>query len=102
MAQFILIAYDATDAQAGERRLAARQAHTQAMVEMREKGRILCGIAITDETSKMIGSVLITDFASRSDFDAWLAEEPYVTGKVWDKIEVLTGQLGGAFADLLK
>jgi hypothetical protein len=37
----------------------------------------------------MVGSVLLTDFASRDEVEAWVAEDPYVTGGVWKEIEVL-------------
>ena len=37
----------------------------------------------------MVGSVLLTDFASREEVEAWVADDPYVTGGVWKDIEVL-------------
>ena len=36
----------------------------------------------------MIGGVLVVDFNSREEIDTWLETEPYVTQKVWEKIEV--------------
>jgi uncharacterized protein YciI len=36
----------------------------------------------------MIGSVVLADFPSREEFDEWLAGDPYVTGEVWQDIEV--------------
>ena len=38
----------------------------------------------------MKGSVLILDFPSRAELDAYLAAEPYVVEHVWEKIEVET------------
>ncbi len=102
MKEFIVIAYDAKDDGAYERRMTTRQAHVSSISKMRAEGKILFGIAITDDNDKMIGSVVVTRFPSRTDFDAWLASEPYVVGKVWDKITVLTGELGPSFADLIK
>ena len=34
-------------------------------------------------------SVLLTDFSGREEVDAWVADDPYVTGGVWKPIEVL-------------
>jgi uncharacterized protein YciI len=36
----------------------------------------------------MIGSVVPADFPSREEFDAWLAGDPYVTGGVWQEVDV--------------
>ncbi len=36
----------------------------------------------------MTGSVLILDFASRGELDAYLAKEPYVTEGVWRQVDV--------------
>ena len=49
---------------------------------------IICAGGLLDEEGKMKGSALIMDFDSRNDLDAYLAAEPYVLEKVWEKIEV--------------
>jgi len=36
----------------------------------------------------MKGSVLIMDFESRKELDDYIANEPYVLEKVWEKIEI--------------
>ena len=36
----------------------------------------------------MIGSTMIVDFESRDELDRYLETEPYVTGKVWENIDV--------------
>ena len=36
----------------------------------------------------MKGSALIMDFESRKELDDYIANEPYVTEKVWEKIEL--------------
>ena len=86
--QFVVIAHDDTDAEAPGRRQAARQAHLEGARHLREEGAILTGGAILDEAGAMIGSVVIVDFETRADLDAWLASDPYVTGDVWRRIEV--------------
>jgi uncharacterized protein YciI len=100
--QFIIIAYDATDEKALERRMASRAAHVEEINRLRAAGNALCGIAIQDDNDKMIGSVVITNFASRAELDKWLATEPYVVNKVWEKITILNGSIGPSFADLIK
>jgi uncharacterized protein YciI len=36
----------------------------------------------------MIGSTCIVEFPNRARLDEWLATDPYVIGKVWQRIEV--------------
>jgi hypothetical protein len=86
MAQFMVIGRDGSDAQA--RRLAARPAHFAGIEGMVAKGEIVSGSAILDDGGNMVGSVVIAEFPSRAELDAWLAREPYVTGGVWQDIEV--------------
>ncbi len=102
MKQFIIIAYDANDADAMTRRMAARQEHLELVKEMRAAGQIIFGIAIVDKDEKMIGSMMVGNFPSRAECDQWLAVEPYVTQKVWHDITVIDGKLPPTFADLLK
>lgn len=45
-------------------------------------------LTILDEEEKMIGSMMVVEYPSREELNQWLKEEPYVTGKVWEKIEV--------------
>ena len=46
------------------------------------------GAAMWDGNNQMIGSMLLMDFPTRKELDAWLEHEPYVTGKVWEKLEI--------------
>ena len=85
--QFVVIAYDGTDAGARDRRLAARPAHLENARRMKDEGVLLTGGAILDDQGAMIGSVLVVDFPSRPGLDAWLASDLYVTGDVWRKVE---------------
>ena len=85
--QFVVIAYDGSDAGARDRRLAARPAHLENARRMKDEGMLLTGGAILDDQGAMIGSVLVVDFPSRTGLDAWLASDPYVTGDVWRKVE---------------
>ncbi len=88
MSQFLVLAYDGTDPAAEARRGAARNAHLARIMPMVERGEVVLGGAILDDAEVMIGSAAIVDFPTRADLDAWLAQDPYVTGGVWQRIEV--------------
>lgn len=86
--QYVLIAYDGTDADALNRRMAARPAHLENTRKLKADGHFIEGGAILDENGRMTGSVVLVTFPSREDLDKWLYNDPYVTGNVWQKIEV--------------
>ncbi len=88
MPHYLVIAYDGTDAEAMDRRMAARPAHFEGMKPMVESGEVVSGGAILDDAGKMIGSAMMVNFKDRADLDAWLKRDPYVIGKVWQRIEV--------------
>ena len=100
--QFLVTAYDGIDEGCIERRLAARNEHLSLVESMFKQGRHLYAAALTNDTDKMIGSVLIVDFPSRDALDEWLKVEPYVIGNVWDKIEVKPCKVGPMFLELHK
>jgi len=95
--QFLVLAHDGRDEKALERRMAGRMAHLTGLERMKAESKALYGAAILDDQEKMIGSVMICNFASRDELDAWLKVEPYVTEKVWEKIEVLPVQVPPLF-----
>ena len=95
--QFLVTAYDEIDEEAIERRLAVRDKHLALVEAMYKQGRDLYAVAIMDNDDKMIGSVLIVDFPSRTELDEWLKVEPYVLGNVWGKIEVKPCKVGPIF-----
>lgn len=88
MPQFLVIAYDGTDPEAPARRAVARPAHLDGVRPMVESGRMLIGGAILGDDGAMAGSATIVEFPDRAALDAWLAADPYVTGGVWQEIEV--------------
>ena len=86
--------YDGNDKDALDRRMAAREAHLAMAGEMYTKGKWLYAAAILNEESKMAGSFIICDFDSRAALEKeWLEKEPYVLGKVWEKIEISRAQV---------
>jgi hypothetical protein len=88
MQQFLIHAFDGTDSKALERRMAVRPAHFEYIAELKESGNFVIGGAILDENDKMIGSNVILQFEKESQFEEYLENEPYITGKVWEKINV--------------
>ncbi len=86
--QFLLLAHDGTDKDAKARRAAVRPAHFAGIAPMVERGELRAAGALLDDAGDMIGSLVLAEFPSRADLDAWLAREPYVTEGVWKKIEI--------------
>ena len=86
--EFLIIAYDGTDADAPGRRQKVREQHLGRANQMKEEGHLIEGGAILSEEGKMIGSTLYMRFDSREDLQEYLDNDPYVTGKVWERVEV--------------
>lgn len=86
--QFVIIGHDGTDKDAPARRQAVRPAHIALGEELREAGNMWYGAALYSEAGDMNGSMILVDFPSRTELQAWLDKEPYVTGSVWQKIEI--------------
>ena len=96
--QYILIAYDGIDEQALERRMAVREAHLSNARKMFEKGQLWYAAGILNEAGKMIGSMMLCEFPSRPELEnKWLKNEPYILGKVWEKIEINQAQVAPFF-----
>ena len=98
--QFLLTAYDGTDEKAQERRLANREAHIKFSDELVAKKQMLFGVAILDKENRMIGSMIIYEFPSRTELEEILKKEPYVVGKVWQKTEIVPCKIGPSFISL--
>ncbi|MCK0713628.1 YciI family protein [Chromohalobacter sarecensis] len=88
MPQYAVVAYDYTDAEALDRRLANRDAHLDGVRTLAREGCFLSGGAILDDDGKMIGSSAHFQFADRQALEAWLATEPYMTGRVWEQVDI--------------
>jgi uncharacterized protein YciI len=98
--QFLVTAYDGTDSGAQDRRLAARPAHIALGDKYRDEKKHLYAAAILNDDGQMIGSAMVVEFSNRAELDNWLAEEPYVVGKVWEKIEIKPCKVGPSFQKL--
>jgi uncharacterized protein YciI len=81
----ISIGLDGTDPQAPSRRAAVRESHLARVISAAESGLLAMGGAIMRGQS-MVGSIAITAHASDAEAEAWWAEDPYITGDVWQRV----------------
>lgn len=95
--QFLILAYDATDADALNRRMAAREAHLAHVAKAKAAGHAKMGAALLNEQEVMHGSCIIAEFENRAALDAWLADDPYIIHKVWNKIDIQPCKIAPSF-----
>ncbi len=87
--QFVLVAYDGTDEDALDRRMAVREAHLDLAKEMIESGKWLYACGILDDEERLIGSMIVCDFPSREEMEQqWIVKEPYMLGNVWQTVKI--------------
>jgi uncharacterized protein len=85
---FLVLAYDGADVDAPSRRAAARPAHFATAQRLKAAGHFLEGGAILDDGGKMQGSMLLMEFPTRAELDAWLSSDAYTLGGVWKDVTV--------------
>ena len=96
--QYIIIAQDGTDDQALQRRMNARPSHLDYSDNTGiPNGEQLMGAAILNDRNEMCGSVMIVEFENRAKLDEWLEKEAYVTGNVWQDIQIIPCKVGPSF-----
>ncbi|HOJ13134.1 MAG TPA: YciI family protein [Deltaproteobacteria bacterium] len=100
--QFLIIARDAADEHAVERRMQSREMHLKGIERLREEGAVLFGAAILDEEGVMRGSMLVVDFPDRQSLENYLADEPYVIGRVWERIDITACRVPDLFMEQRK
>ena len=88
MPQYLVLAQDGTDAEASGRRMNARPLHLEGARQLKENNNFVIGGAILDDNGKMIGSMMVVQFDTEGELKAWMDREPYITGNVWQSIEV--------------
>ncbi|MDB5112588.1 MAG: hypothetical protein JWR67_3702 [Mucilaginibacter sp.] len=88
MKQYLITGYDYTDEGALDRRMGVRPHHLDAAKELKEKGNYLMGGAILNEESQMIGSVMVLQFETEEELEAWKKSEPYITQKIWESVDI--------------
>jgi uncharacterized protein YciI len=84
--------FDGTDVLA--RRMAARPAHLARLNALRDAGRLLlagaCPAIDAEDPGPagFSGSIVIAEFPSLTEAQAWAAEDPYVDAGVYQRVEV--------------
>ncbi|HEU0118447.1 MAG TPA: YciI family protein [Alphaproteobacteria bacterium] len=87
--QFVIIARDGVGPDVLARRVASREAHLANMSRLKTNKNFIIGGPTLNDKGDMNGSVIIVEFSEREALDSWLANDPYVTNKVWETVEVL-------------
>jgi uncharacterized protein YciI len=88
MKQYLVTGYDYTDPEALQRRMSVRPHHLDGTKALRESGNYLLGGAILNDEGNMIGSVMIVQFETEEELEAWKQTEPYITQKIWESVDV--------------
>ncbi|KAA3436858.1 hypothetical protein FOA19_21010 [Rufibacter hautae] len=86
--QYLITAFDYTDAQALDRRLATRPDHLEMVTKLKASGNFVLGGAMLSPEEKMIGSTLVVEFENEAALQAYLDQEPYLLQKVWEKVDI--------------
>ena len=86
--QYVITALDFTDEDAINRRNTHREAHLVGIKNMADAGVFKSGGAILDDSGKMIGSTAHVEFSEKAGLDHWITNDPYTTGKVWEKVDI--------------
>lgn len=86
MKQYIITAHDYSDAL--ERRLAVRNEHLAGAKRLKENGNFIKAGALLNADDEMIGSVMMLQFESDEEMLQWKDNDPYVTAKVWEIVDV--------------
>jgi uncharacterized protein YciI len=82
MAKFVIIGLDGPEGQT--RRKIHREAHLDRLSKLSKEGRVVLAGPFSDGS----GSLIVIEAASREEAEAFAGEDPYVTGKVFQKVEV--------------
>lgn len=85
---YVVHAYDHSDAEALNRRMAVRPAHFEGAQRLKEAGHFILGGALLNPDGQMIGSMMLLDFADETQLQEWLSWEPYVQKGIWETIDI--------------
>lgn len=89
---YAILAEDAENSLA--ERLEARPAHLERLQRLKDEGRLLLAgphpAIDTDDPGPagFIGSLVVAEFSSRAEAEAWAAADPYVTAGVYAKVSI--------------
>ncbi|GAB3955039.1 YciI-like protein [Spirosoma harenae] len=85
---YVVHAYDHTDPDALDRRMAARPAHFDYVRQLKEKGQFVLGGALLDPAGKMIGSMLLLNLETEEEVAKYMKNDPYIVQGVWESIDI--------------
>src|SRR6195952_2433540 len=88
MKQYLVTAYDHTNADTLQHRLNIRPHHLDGARELKASGNFIIGGAMLNDDGKMIGSVMILQFETEEELQAWQKGEPYITQKIWESVDI--------------
>jgi len=88
MKQYLVTGYDYTDEGALERRMNIRPHHLDGVKALKANGNFIAAAAFLNEDGNMTGSVMMLQFESEEELNAWKLAEPYITQKVWESVDV--------------
>ena len=83
---FMLLATDGEDVH--EARMAARPAHLARLEALQQEGRLLTAgpNLLPDNPERVSGSLIIAQFASLDEAQAWAEQDPYVDAGVYTEV----------------
>jgi uncharacterized protein YciI len=65
-----------------------RPHHLDGARELKASGNFIIGGAMLNDEGKMIGSVMILQFETEEELQAWQQSEPYITQGVWETVDI--------------
>ena len=95
--QFLVLATDGTDAEAGARRRAALDEHNAMVRRLVSNGHLMFGVALNNDAGDPVGSMMVFEYDSREELAQQLEEEPYMLAKVWNDVKVQPCTIGKSF-----
>lgn len=86
MEYFMLLATDAEGVH--EARMAARPDHLKRLEALQAEGRLLTAgpNPLPDNPDRVSGSLIVAQFSSLDDAQAWAEQDPYVDAGVYDEV----------------
>jgi len=86
--QFLILANDATDEGALERRMSVRQQHLDALKPLVDAGRVEIGGVILDDEGTIRGSMLVVEAEDEASVRALVEQDIYVRENVWGDVQI--------------
>lgn len=68
--------------------MAGREARLDGLRSLYRSGNFASGGVLLNDKGKMIGLNAHFKFASREELEDWLAQEPHMTGNIWERVDI--------------